>query len=133
MNEETNTNIETNEADYINAINELKQNTVSKEQYDKLRQENKQLLNTLVTNGQINNVVEETAQDPEELRKKLFHNKKELTNLDYWKTALDFRDALMQKGERDPFISHSAKGDGIDEATAERISQNIRECIDFAL
>ena len=41
--------------DYISAINEIKQNSVDRAAYDKLRAENKQLLDTLV-NGQYRGV-----------------------------------------------------------------------------
>ena len=44
-------NVGDNTANYIEAIKEMKANSVSKEAYVKLQQENKQLLNSLV-NGQ---------------------------------------------------------------------------------
>lgn len=37
--------------DYIAAINEMKQNSVSRQQYEKLKQENKELLDTLINGG----------------------------------------------------------------------------------
>ena len=51
-----------NSVDYIAAINEMKQNSVSREQYNKLQSENKKLLDALVTNKQID-VAEEKPAD----------------------------------------------------------------------
>ena len=39
--------------DYIEAIKEMKQNSVSKKAYDKLREENKQLLDSLINGKEI--------------------------------------------------------------------------------
>jgi hypothetical protein len=49
----------TEEVDYIAAIQELQNNTVSKDQYQKLREENKKLLDALVSGQQINVPAEE--------------------------------------------------------------------------
>lgn len=119
--------------DYLEAINTLKENTVPKEQYSKLREENKRLLEALVNGEQIE-VETETPVDVAELRKSLFNGDKELSNLEYVTKALELRKALIEKGERDPFLP---VGNQITD-TAEMISkaQNVadvlQECVDFA-
>ena len=55
-------NVGDNTANYIEAIKEMKANSVSKEAYVKLQQENKQLLNSLV-NGQSIEVEKEEPED----------------------------------------------------------------------
>lgn len=119
--------------DYLEAINTLKETTVPKEQYSKLKEENKRLLDALVSGEQIE-VETETPVDVAELRKSLFNGDKELSNLEYVTKALELRKALIDKGERDPFLP---VGNQITD-TAEMISkaQNVadvlQECVDFA-
>lgn len=127
------------DTDYIDAINELKANSVDKESYDKLRAENQKLLASLISG----NKVEEEAETvrPEELdklaneyRTKLFKKNNELSNLEYIDTALKLRDVIIQKGERDPFLPVGSRVDENVEQheTAERVASVLQECVDFA-
>ena len=71
-------------ADLIKAIKEIKQNSVSREQYEKLQKENKELLDTLINGGQVEMVDPTTKPSIEDLRKGLFSKEaaeKEMTNL----------------------------------------------------
>ena len=134
MPDETNemTNVEDSQ-DYIKAINELKQNTVDKTKYEKLKAENKQLLDTLVNNGQMNAVNTEVV-DINKLREELFNKGRDLTNLEYCEKALKLREAIMNEGGRDPFVAYGthANVQDSDYATAEKVAQNLQECIDYA-
>lgn len=120
-------------ADYIAAIKELQGNTVSKAQYDKLKLENKNLLSALI-NGETIEVEPEKKVDVSELRKELFSTDGDISNLDYITKVLDLRDALMESGERDPFLP---TGNQV-RVTAEMIDQAnnvadvLRECVDFS-
>lgn len=128
-----NENVEVNEnEDYIRTIQELKANTVDKDKYDKLKAENKQLLQTLVEGGQLEQPVVERA-DIAALRKELFKNE-HLTNLEYCEKALELRDILMEQGERDPFLPFGSHANVTDQdyAAAEKVAQNLRECIDIS-
>lgn len=137
MNEEL-TNVsgtETSEAetDYVAAIQELQNNSVSKTQYEKLRTENKKLLDALVS-GQKIDLPKEEKPDVDELRKKLFNKDANLSNLEYVDTALKLRNALIEKGERDPFLP---VGDRVNETAemydiAQRVADGLQECVDFA-
>lgn len=123
---------EMNNEQYIAAIEEMKANTVSREAYNRLRTENKQLLDALVSGKEI-----ETPPAPKptipELRKKLFGGQ-ELSNLEYVETALSLRDALIESGERDPFLPYGDKVDLTNEqiTTAEKVATGLREMVDFA-
>jgi hypothetical protein len=97
-----------NSADYIQAINEMKQNSVSKEQYNKLKNENKQLLDALVSNKQMD-VPEEKPADITELRAKLFNVDQGLSNIEFIDNALKLRAALIAQGEPDPFMPIGTK------------------------
>ena len=124
-------------ADYIKAINELKQNSVSREQYEKLKNENKELLDTLINGGQVEMVDPATKPSIEDLRKGLFSKEaaeKEMTNLDFVSKSLELRNAIIEAGGTDPFLP---VGRGIDITredyeAAEFTAQQFQECIDIA-
>lgn len=122
------------DTDYIDAINELKANSVDKESYDKLRAENQKLLASLISGNKIEEPEIEVEYDPNELRKKLFNKDQSLSNLEYIDTALKLRDALIQKGERDPFLPVGSRVDENVEQheTAEKVASILQECVDFA-
>lgn len=117
--------------DYISAINEMKQNSVDKKQYEKLKAENQRLLDALVEGKQIDMPKEEPV-SINDLRKKLFTE--ELSNLEYIDTTLKLRDAIIEKGEPDPFLPYGDKvnltQDTIDRA--QHTADVLKECVDFA-
>ena len=119
-----------NSANYLEAIKELKSNTVDKSAYDKLVEENKQLLNSLVNGEQLESQKEPEPVDLDELRESLFN--KENTNLEYMEKALLLRSELMKKGERDPFLPCGDRTlpTEADIETAQRVADVIQECID---
>lgn len=131
MNENINENVENQEVDYIQAINDLKANTVSKDKYDKLKEENKKLLGSLVSGNPIEVEKQKPGLSIPEMRAKLGT---ELTNIEYVSTVLDLRDALIAKGERDPFLPI-----GNNVAITPELCQNmenvavaLREMVEFA-
>lgn len=123
--------------DYIQALNDMKQNSVSLQQYEKLKAENKELLDTLINGGQVTNVIEAPTKTIQEMRAELFSKEaadKGMTNLEFVEKSLELRDALIQVGEMDPFLP---VGKGIeltrdDYEAAEFTAQQFRECIDIA-
>ena len=125
-------------ADYIAAINEMKQNSVSRQQYEKLKEENKQLLDTLINGGQVVNTgTVEPKKSIEEMRQELFSKEaadKGMTNLEFITRSLELRDAIIEAGGTDPFLP---VGKGIeitrdDYEAAEFTAEQFRECIDIA-
>ena len=88
--------------DYISALKEIKENSVSREAYDKLKADNKKLLDSLVNGKEME--IKSQPVDVAELRSKLFNKDKPLSNLDYISTALQLRDTLIEQGEPDPFL-----------------------------
>lgn len=124
--------VEDTTVDYLAAIKELKQNTVDRSEYDKLKAENKRLINEVV-NGQVVDVeAKPQHRDVNEIRDELFNN--EHSNLDYVKLALELRGALMAEGKPDPFLPMGAQiaPTPEDEAKAEKVAQVYQECIDYA-
>jgi hypothetical protein len=138
MNEIETTNIGTEmseaDTDYVAAIQELQNNTVSKDQYNKLRAENKKLLDALVSGGSIENPVQKPEVDIDALRKELFNKDAQLTNLEFIEKSLELRDALLDKGEPDPFLPIGSRISPTPEEAriAENVADIYRECIDYA-
>ena len=116
---------EMNNEQYIAAIEELKASTVSRDAYNKLRTENKQLLDALVSGQQLPQTQTEEKPSVEDLRNKLFATDgNDLSNLEYVKTALSLRNSLIEAGERDPFLPYGDKVDITSEQidTAEKVA-----------
>ena len=134
--EEENVVVEDNTNDYIAQIKNLKENSVSKDDYNKLKADNKKLIDALA-NGTQMDVVESKVSAVENinnLRKKLFSKGSNLDNLEYCKTAVELRDALIENGERDPFLpfGHNVVATDSDNETANRVATIMKECIDYA-
>lgn len=121
-------------ADYVAAIKELREKTVSKEAYEDLRKKNKDLLSALVNGDKIEEN-KPTEINVDALREKLFGKGSEnLSNLEYVKTALDLRTELIKRGERDPFLAIGSKVADTAEMheKAQRVADAFQDCIDYA-
>ena len=136
--EEENVNVvvEDNTNDYIEQIKKLKESSVSKDDYNKLKADNKKLIDALANGTQVD-VVEpkvSAVENINNLRSKLFGKGSSLNNLEYCKTAVELRDALIENGERDPFLpfGHNVVATDSDHETAERVATIMKECIDYA-
>ena len=129
--------VEDNTQDYIEAIQALKQNSVNRSEYEKLRAENKKLIDTVVNGlpGQEEQVVVKHSKEQiDDLRNELFNSPRELNNLEFITKAMELREALMENGEPDPFLpvgkQISPTRDDIE--GAEKVAQVYKECIDYA-
>ena len=128
-------NVADNSSHYIEAIKEMKANTVDKEAYLKLKEENKQLLNSLVNGEGVDTPPVEEKESIDELRSKLFGTKrKDLTNLEFVENALKLREALMANGETDPFVPVGSKIKPTDDdfEKADKVAKVLQECVDYA-
>src|SRR5574344_2918204 len=93
----------TDNAQYIEAINRLKENSVDKAQYEKLKAENKALLDSVV-NGQTIDVPKQTNEKSiSELREKFFADiqSQKSSDIQIVQDSLDLRDALIKDGQND--------------------------------
>ena len=129
--------VEDNTQDYINAIKDLKQNSVDKAKYEALRLENKKLIDAVVNArpGQEEQVVvKHTKEQIDDLRNDLFNSPRELNNLEFITKTMELREALMENGEPDPFLpvgkQISPTRDDIE--GAEKVAQVYKECIEYA-
>ena len=120
------------DVDYVQAINELKANSVPKEKYSKLVEEHNRLLKSVIDGTEVENAPTEPEPIPlNDLRKQLFEDDN-ITNLDYAKKALKLRERIIEEGGVDPFLPvshhHSIQQSDID--TAEKVAKVLQECID---
>lgn len=119
------------EQDYLEEIKRLKENTVSKETYDKQVEENRKLLNSLVNGNPVEvETPKEEHVDPNELRKKLFSG--DLNNLEFWKTTLKLREEEIKAGHQDPFLptGHQITPSASDSEKIENLVNIVESCID---
>ena len=123
-----------NSEDYIKALKEMKERTVPKEQYDKVKEENKQLLQTLIEGGSIPQDQEENPVDLKELRKELFSRESDLTNIEFTEKMLKLRKEVINQGGRDPFLPIGdhvrLTPDQIE--SASRTADVLEECVEMA-
>lgn len=129
--------VEDNTQDYINAIKDLKQNSVDRSEYEKLRAENKKLIDAVVNAQPAQEeqvVVRHSKEQIDDLRNDLFNSPRELNNLEFITKAMELREALMENGEPDPFLpvgkQISPTRDDIE--GAEKVAQVYKECIEYA-
>ena len=92
--------------DYIQAIKTLKDNTVSKDKYDALAKEKKELLDALV-NGQSVEQQNEDKLEAREVYYKKYKENKFSSDLDYWDNFLKLRKATMNEYGYDPCVTGS--------------------------
>lgn len=127
-------NVEISNSDYIDAIKDLKANTVAKSDYEALKADNKKLLDTLV-NGQLPNTQPvKPVVDKDKLRDDLFRHGEDLSNLEYVSKALQLRQAIIDEGGTDPFLPAGKKivPTDTDIECANRVATVMQECVDYA-
>lgn len=121
------------EFDPVAAINDIKANTVPKEDYEKVKAERDKYCKALIEGTQ---VVEEKKEpvDIDALRKDLFSEDSDLSNLEYVKKAVALRDALIDEEGVDIFVAKGNKLAPTDEdyEAAERVAQAYKHCIEVA-
>lgn len=140
--ERNDTNNENNEQeqDYLEAIQNLKDNTVSKEQYEKLRAENKKLLNAVLNDQKADNkeepveTVEQLQNDLRKIKSELANaQEKGMSNLEFTSKALKYREKAMKLGLQDPFVPNTPTGpEENDFRSAERVAEVLQKCVDEA-
>lgn len=117
---------------YLEAIQTLKNTTVSKDEYRKLKEENQALLNSILNGqpGPSEETKQPTHRPSAEIAKELFGGRS-LSNLEYTTKALELREAVLAEGGVDPFTPQGVRYQG--EAgieQAERVADVLQQCVD---
>jgi hypothetical protein len=117
---------------YLDEIETLKNNTVSKDRYLQLQKENKTLYESIKNGEKVSTDTSDQKVDVDALRKELFTQ--DNTNLDFWKKALKLRKTLMEEGKQDPFlpVGHNIVPTEEDIAAANRVAEGVNQCIEYA-
>ena len=118
--------------DYIEAIKNLKQNSVDRQQYEDLKAENKKLLDSIVNGVSVEVEEQKPKKSVEELREEWLDENN--TNLRYIEKTLELREALMAEGQPDPFlpIGKQILPDDADIAAANKVADVLKECVEYA-
>lgn len=126
-------NLNGNENDYIKAMQELKENSVPKEDYLKLKEENKRLINAFA-NGEENPLTNNKKDAPDINALRVALTKEDQTNLEFCQNALNLRNALLDIGKEDPFLpkGHLIKPTDEDRQKAQNVADVFQDCIDYA-
>lgn len=133
-------NVTEDKPDYIKAIQDLKENSVPKDKYNELEEENARLLKALIDGDQVNVQQAETEGDINDkiskLHKKMFVEDYQGTDLDYCQDALELREAIMERDgeEADIFLprGHNVLVTDYDRQAAKRVAEKMQYAIDNA-
>lgn len=124
---------------YIDAIEEMKKNSVPKEELEAAQEENKRLLKALIDGDQIE--VDNQDGKPEDLNDRIKKLHKEMftddfqgSDLDYCQKALELRKAVIERDgeDADPFLPHSHNYliTDADREAANRVAEEIADAIE---
>lgn len=109
QNENLNERIEENvdNTDYIEAIKDLKQNSVNKDKYDALKSENKKLLEALVNGQEVEAQNEASKLESRDYYYKKYKENNFTSDLEYWDNFLNLRKATIKEYGADPCVTGS--------------------------
>ena len=120
---------------YIETINEMKKNTVSKEMYAKLQEDNKKLLDTIVNGNYHTDEEEQAKEEPVDLdaiRQEMFSGN--CSNLKYAEDALKLRAEILKRDNIDIFLPHGThiQPTKEDVESVTNVVSCLQHCIDEA-
>lgn len=117
---------------FLKAAKEVKEGMVSKEDFEKLKEENKKLTQFIVEGG--DNPVDEKIEKRSKAELLKVLENEDTNNLDYTKAALELRDLVMDEGGADPFLPKSSQNPitTVDIEGAERVAKVLKECVEEA-
>ena len=116
--------------DLLKEIENLKANSVSKEEYQKVVDEKQQIIDEVI-NKRSSNDEQPKLREPTEIRKELLNPQ---TNLKYAELLLELRDSCIEHEEPDPFLPVSSQSSptGEDIAGAEKSAKVLSEAVEYA-
>lgn len=99
-----------NDFDLLNEVKKLKENSVPKEEYDKLLAEKKKLMRDFVYGSGDSTDVGETKPSIQELRETIFgDNCEQLSNRDFWKSVSELYHERLEKDGKNIFLPKGQK------------------------
>lgn len=131
-NEEIMTNEQNDNTVYIQTIQELKENSVDRKIYDRLKGERDMLIKSLANGNTLE--TSEAVQVRGLAECKADFLTKTTSQCEYIEKVLALREAAMREGQSDPFVAegHHVKPTAYDYQRAQEIADIYRECLDYA-
>lgn len=119
----------------VEQVKELKENSVSKEEYAKLEQTNNELMKALIDGSQVDGIQEEQEKvDIYKLVSEMRQMDNTTLDIDYCKSALKYRNAVIEQygEENDPFCPTQARftPTAEDKEKAQNVADVMQQCID---
>ena len=129
----TQENVEQDTNNYIEAIKEMKANSVSKDAYKKLQEENKKLLESLIA-GETIEAPKTTVEEKVDLNALRKHLDEAESPIDYCKTSLKLHEETLKQLGYNDYLPNGKKirPTKEDEEKANLFIEQIKECIDYA-
>ena len=130
---------ETDVDKFIKDVDDLKKNTVSKEEYEKIVAENDKLRKAYIEKNPISTGEEKQVEPTKEEIQKEYEeacidmlNTNPRSNLDIAKASLRHRDASIAAGKGDPYLPRGSKIQVTDDdiAKADNLAKVMKECIE---
>ena len=120
----------------MDAMEELKRNTVPKSDYDRVMRRNKELSQAIINNSAIEQENKPKDMDTKEslIRDLYSEDRKPLSNRQYWEKTLKLRKMEIEEGQPDPFLptDSSSKYSVENIQTAERVADGLQSILDEA-
>ena len=131
MNDEKETKIEEGSEDYVKVIQDLKENTVSKEQYNKILEEKKRLIEALRDGNTLEE--EDAPKTVKELRDIIFGRERR-NNIEIAEAMLALRNGLVEEdgNSASPFLPTSGAISQSDLDDEQMFVDLLEHCLDFA-
>ena len=126
-------NVEQDTNNYIEAIKEMKANSVSKDAYKKLQEENKKLLESLIA-GETIEAPKTTVEEKVDLNALRKHLDETESPIDYCKTSLKLHEETLKQLGYNDYLPNGKKirPTKEDEEKANLFIEQVKECIDYA-
>ena len=118
--------------DLLNQVEEMKKNSVPKEEYEKLKEKNKMLMKRIVEGGGQRDKAEETV-DLGKIREELFvKNAEGLSKRDFWEKVLTLRHERLKNEGVDIFLPRGSKTryTRLDIESANKVDETISQMLE---
>ena len=118
--------------DLLNQVEEMKKNSVPKEEYEKLKEKNKMLMRRIVEGGGQQDKAEETV-DLGKIREEIFvKNAEGLSKRDFWEKVLTLRHERLKNEGVDIFLPRGSKTryTRLDIESANKVDETISQMLE---
>lgn len=122
------------EQDYLAQIQEMKKNSVSREAYDKMRDENKRLLEAIVNGEKLEQKQAETPKmrTPDEVYQDFVVSDKPRSDIERAKLWIEYRESCKAAGEPEPYVSNRKKPSAAELESIDNTQRVLEHCLEYS-